>query len=408
MLNRNFFSYILTFLIGVILTTFLLFFSGIFANKNVSEEKSRGDHEDHEGQEHAAEQEENEVHLTQEQIQALDLKIGLAGEGTLNQTLLARGKIILHPDRLVHIIPKVSGVALEAFVNIGDSVEEHERLALLESREMAEIKATYLSALSKHRLAEAAMQREEKLYKEQISSTEEYLRAKNEFEVALIVVQLSAQKLQSFGLSEQEIEELANQKDANLRLYAIHSPLKGTVVMRHITVGEFIENTTPVYEVADLDLVWVEIGIYPKDLYEVKEGQTVNVILPTNNKSYPARLMFVSPIVADETITAKAVAVLDNKERLWRPGVFVKVEVDLGKKIVPMVVPVESIQNSEGKDFIFVVSPHGFEKRFVKVGEQDSENAQILSGLERGESYVINQTFLLKAELGKSSAQHEH
>lgn len=364
------------------------------------EKKHEHSEEEHHG--------ENIVKLTEEQIQQMGLKYRIAGPGSLLLTLSTRGKIILHPDHLAHIIPKVSGVAREVNKNIGDFVKVNDVMAVLESRDMADIKASFLAALSKKRLAESSLEREEKLYQEKVSAGQDYLNAKNVYEESIISVQLAKQKLRAFGLENEEIDQLANQNDPDLRLYQIRSPIDGTVLMRHITKGEFIENTTSIFQVADLRRVWVEIGIYPKDLYKVKEGQMVEVVVPVENKGSQAKLIYVSPVVADETITAKAVAELDNAQGLWRPGVFVKVIIATEKISLPLVIPKEAIQNSDGRDFVFVITPEGFERRFIKLGQTDNENNEVISGLNPGDKYVVNKTFLLKAELGKSSAEHEH
>lgn len=371
------------------------------ADPSPSEKEHRHSDEEHH-------HDENIVKLSEEQVQHMGLKFKTAGPGILNLTLTTRGKIILHPDRLAHIIPKVSGVAKEATKNIGNFVNAGEVMAVLESRDVADLKATYLAALSEQRLAASTLEREEKLYKEKISPGQDYLNARNVHEKAVINVQLSRQKLRAFGLNPEEIEHLAHQNESDLRLYQIRSPIDGTVIMRHITKGEFIENSKTIYEVADLRTVWVEIGIYPKDLYRVKEGQMVEVIIPLENKGSFAKLIYVSPMIADETITAKAVAELDNRQGIWRPGAFVKVNIATEKNSLPLVIPNEAIQNSKGNDFVFVVTPEGFEKRFVKLGQKDHENAEVISGLSPGEQYVVNKTFLLKAELEKSSAEHEH
>lgn len=353
--------------------------------------------------------EETTVKLSEAQIQEMGLTYRAASTGNLSLTVSTRGKIILHPDRLAHIIPKVSGVAREANKNIGNDVHVGEVMAVLESHDMADLKASYLAALSKKRLATSALEREEKLYLERVSSGQDYLNAKNVYEEASINVQLGRQKLRAFGLDDEEINLLADQHDPDLRLYEIRSPIDGTVIMRHIIKGEFVENTTTIYEVADLSTVWVEIGIYPKDLHRVKEGQMIEVAMPRegNATASQARLIYVSPIVGEETITAKAVAELDNPQGIWRPGVFVKVNIATEEASLPIVIPNDAIQNSEGRDFAFVVMPEGFEKRFIKVGLCDSENSEVLSGLNAGEQYVANKTFLLKAELGKSSVEDD-
>lgn len=351
---------------------------------------------------------ENTVKLTEEQIQQMGLKFRTAGPGNLLLTLSTRGKIIIHPDHLAHIIPKSAGVAREVNKNIGDFVRIGDIMAVLESRDMADVKASYLAALSKKRLAASSLEREEKLYQEKVSAGQDYLNAKNVYEESIISVQLARQKLRAFGLENEEIDQLANQNDPDLRLYQIRSPIDGAVIMRHITKGEFVENTTTIYQIADLSRVWVDIGIYPKDLYKVKEGQMVEVVVPVENKGAQAKLIYVSPIVADETITAKAVAELDNPQGIWRPGVFVKVNIATEKISLPLVIPKEAIQNSDGRDFVFVVTPEGFERRFIKLGQTDNENNEVISGLNPGDQYVADKTFLLKAELGKTGAKHEH
>jgi cobalt-zinc-cadmium efflux system membrane fusion protein len=383
-------------------------------NKEVGEQKGHQHAHEHHREGNHEHSRNNELHddhvvkLSENQIRQMGLQTRTVGPGTLFLTISTPAKIILQPNRLAHIIPKISGIARQADKNIGDFVRAGEIMAVLESHDMADIKAGYLAALSKERLAASVLNREEKLYQEKVSPAQDYMNAKNNYEEALINVQLTKQKLRSFGLNNQEISDLGNQNDPDLRLYHIPSPIDGTVIMRHITYGEFIENNKTIYEVADLKKVWVEIGIYPKDLYQVKVGQLIEVEIPGENRSSQARIIYVSPIVAEETITAKAIAELDNSQGTWHPGTFVKANIMTEKMDVPLVITKEAIQSSEGQIFVFVVTPEGFEKRMIKLGLSDQDHVQILSGLKPGDQYVANKSFLLKAELGKSTAEHEH
>lgn len=353
------------------------------------------------------EHEESFIRWTDQQMQQMGLKVQVAGFGTLNQIISTRGKIILQPDRLAHVIPKVSGIAKDVYKNMGASVHVGEVMAILESSEMADAKAAYLAVLAKSRLAYSSFAREERLYKEKISAAQDYLNAQNQYEEALINVQLAEQKLFAFGLTLREIQEFAQQPNPNLRFYEVRAPLDGTVIMRHITQGEFIENNKTIYEVADLHKVWVEIGIYPRDLDRVKEGQMVEIILPVGHQTSEARLIYLSPIVTNETITATAIAELDNVQGLWRPGVFVKVDILVDTLSFPVVIPTEAIQEIGGEKVIFVVTPQGIEKRKVKLGISDREHSEVLEGLQAGERYIATQTFLIKAELGKGEVEHD-
>jgi cobalt-zinc-cadmium efflux system membrane fusion protein len=352
--------------------------------------------------------EENIIPLSQDQIKELDIQTKMAGPGELSVTISTRGKIILHPDKLAHILPKVSGVAKEARKNIGDSVKEGEVLAVLESREMADIKANYLAAKEKEGLALSLLEREKRLHEKKVSAEQDYLNAKSAYAETKINIQLAKQKLHAFGIGHDEIKELSGEDDPDLRLYDIRSPMDGIVIARHINKGEFIENTTTIYEIADLSTIWIEIGIYPKDLVKVKEGQIVDISLPSDGSISQAKIIYLSPIIQDETITAKAVAELKNPSGNWRPGSFVKVNIATKKAFIPLVVPKEAIQEIEGKEFVFVRVPEGFEKRQAQIGVGDNESVEILSGLSSGEEYASSKTFLLKADLGKKEAEHEH
>lgn len=397
MAYKKIIPYLLPLLLAIIFGLYWFYNSNQVIQKTPLEESHVHDHH-----------EDNIVKLTPAQIEKLGIQFKAAGPGALLFTLSTRGKIVLQPDRLAHIIPKVSGVAKEAEINIGTIVKAGDIMAVLESRDMADVKAAYLAALSKQRLAAAALEREERLYREKVSASQDYLNAKNANEEAAINVELAIQKLRAFGLDAKEIDQLTTENQPDLRLYAIRSPIDGTVIMRHITKGESIENTSTIYEVADLSKVWVEIGIYPKDLHKVKVGQMVEVIIPVENISAQAKLIYVSPIVASETITAKAIAELDNPKKIWRPGTFVKVDIATERTHYPVVISKEAVQSSEGKDYVFVITPEGIEKRLVKIGANDAQNVEIISGLEPGEKYAANNTFLLKADLGKEGAEHEH
>jgi cobalt-zinc-cadmium efflux system membrane fusion protein len=365
------------------------------------EKKSHDDIDEH------GHQEENVIFMPPEQIKNLDIQTQIARSGDLAVTISTRGKLILHPDRLVHVLPKISGLAREAFKNIGDSVAEGDLLALLESREMADTKAGYLAAKEKLDLSTSLLEREKRLYEKKVSAEQDYLNAKSVYEEARINVQLALQRLRAFGVTEKEIEALTDEKNPDLRLYEIRSPMKGIVIARHITKGEFIENTTTIYEIADLDTIWIEIGIYPKDLIKVQKGQLVDIFLP-DGKVAAAKIIYLSPIIQDETITAKAVAELKNTSQNWRPGSFVKVNIATESVTAPIVIPKDAYQEIDGKDFIFVRIPEGFEKRQVQLGVNNDTSVEVLSGLDQGEEYASSKTFLLKADLSKKEAEHEH
>jgi len=362
----------------------------------------------HEDEEHDHDHDDSMLVLSDKQIALLDIETLKAGPGKLNLSFATRGKIILHPDHLAHILPKISGVALIAKKNIGDQVTQGELIAVLESHEIAEMKANYLAMLEREKLTFSLYERESLLYGKGITAQEEYLDAKSKYEEAKINTRLAKQKLQAFGLVNQDIVNLETQEDQDLRLFQIYSPMDGTILARHITKGEYIEETSTIYEIADLRSVWVEIGIYPRDISKVSRGQLIEIVEQGVKQKTHAEIIYLSPVIREETITAKAIAELPNPDNKWKPGTFVKVNVATEQQPVAILVPCEAIQCMGEEDFIFIRNDAGFEKRVIQKGRTDNENIEIISGLMADEIYASSQTFILKAEQNKFSAEHEH
>lgn len=326
-----------------------------------------------------------------------------SGPGKLEVNLALRGKVTLHPDLIAHILPKVSGVVKEARKNRGDSVTAGEVIAVLESREMAETKANFLAALEKAKLAQSIYQREEHLFQMQVTSEQDYLNAKANWQDASIHFQLARQKLLAFGLKEEEISS----KNDDLRLYEVRSPIKGTIIDRDITFGEYVAESTPIYTVADLDTVWVEVGVYSQDFQKVKEGQVVKIALPDDSLSAQGKIVYVSQIIDSDTITANAVVEIENKERNWKPGAFVVAKINVETIIAPVTVTKKAVQVIDGESIIFVRTEAGFEKTVVRLGRSDEDHVEIIAGLNSGDKYAASGAFILKADLGKDSVEHE-
>ena len=403
-------SYILSFITAIAVGSGVWFFYSS-TEKAAHDEHEHHDHEHHHGHEHGDHDEHDHdtmLVLSDHQIKQLDIETLKAGPGKLNLSFATRGKIILHPDHLAHILPKISGVALVATKNIGDTVRQGELIAVLESHEIAEMKANYLAMLEREKLAFSLYEREELLNKKGISAQEEFLNAKSAYQEAKINTRLAKQKLHAFGLNTQDIAALENNNDQDLRLYQIYSPMDGIILARHITKGEYIEETNTIYEIADLSSVWVEIGIYPKDISKVSVGQLIEITGQAEKQKTKAEIIYLSPIIRDETITAKAIAELPNLDNKWKAGTFVKVNVATEQQDVAIIVPCDAVQCMEGEDFLFVKNETGFEKRIIQKGRTDNENIEIISGLTPGEIYASSKTFILKAEQNKFSAEHEH
>jgi membrane fusion protein, heavy metal efflux system len=107
-------------------------------------------------------------------------------------------------------------------------------------------------------------------------------------------------------------------------------------------------------------------------------------------------------------LSARVIVALPNPDLAWRPGTFVSAEVQIAEDVVTARVPKQALQTVEGKRVVFVRTEEGFEKREVETGKSDDEAVEITAGLKAGEEIAVANTFLLKAELGRNEAEHDH
>lgn len=362
-------------------------------------------HKDEHG--HGDEHTEGGIRLTPQQISSAGIKVVPAGSGTIAKEINVPGKIVTAADRMAEVVPKIGGTVTEVLKNLGDRVVAGDVLARIESREMAESVAEYLAAKRSEELARGTFNREKTLWEKKITAEQEYLNARNAHQEAKIRYDLSRQKLQALGHSDDSIRTLEGTGNVDkLRFLELKSPVAGRVIQRNLTLGSYIEAAHKAFEIADLSVVWVDIGIPPADLASVQEGQAVAV--SNEGQHQQGKLIFVNPAIDAELRAAKAIVELDNSEGRWTPGSFVNAAIATSATEAEILLPKEAIQTVGGNEVVFVRNEQGFEPRPIKKGREDSQHVEILSGVEFSEPVAITNTFAIKAELGKSEAEHEH
>jgi cobalt-zinc-cadmium efflux system membrane fusion protein len=194
----------------------------------------------------------------------------------------------------------------------------------------------------------------------------------------------------------------------SLSSYGLSTLTNGTVIDKHITRGEAVTRQTQAFVIADLRDVWVELSVYQRDLASVKVGQSVLVSLGHEQADTRGTISYVSPVVDEDTRTARARVVLDNSAGKWRPGMFVTGRVDIASVEVPVTVPNTAFQMVDEHSVVFVQRDGAFEPRQLELGRRSTTHAEVLSGILSGEIYVASGGFILKAELGRSQLKQGH
>lgn len=365
----------------------------------------------HEGHDHAA-----LVTLTPEQIKAFGVKTAPVAGGKLEVYLTIPGEVAVNADRVGHVLPKLDGVLQAVKGNIGDSVRKGQLLAVVESRELAQAKAEYLAARERESALRATADRERALFEKGVSPEQDFINADNAAKEAGILLRAAEQSLHALGVSEAELEALVAAPHGSLTRYEIYAPLGGRILEKHAAIGEVVSSESELFLIADLSTVWVHLNASQQDLPRLREGQGVRIrlaaatgeALPTETAEAQGRIQSISALVAEDTRTAQLRIELPNPKGLWRPGMFVTGLVAVDNAPVEARVPLTALIKYEGRQCVFVQDDHGFEPRPVETGRQSATQAEVLSGLEAGETVVVEGAFTVKAELGKREAGHGH
>ena len=350
---------------------------------------------------------EGRVELSEDAIRSSGIEVATAGPARIKTVLELPGEIGINRDLVAHVVPRLSGVVREVTKNLGDRVRKGELLAVIDSRELADSKSSYLSAIKRVDLARATFNRTEGLWKMKVTAEKEYLASRQAMAEAEIELQAAARKLISLGIPESGLAAIA-ESPGDLTRYEIRAPRDGMVLEKHISVGEALGEDTDIFMIADLSTVWVEITVYAKDLGTVRPGQRVVIRSKELGISETGAISYIGPLVGEQTRAAKARVSIPNPAGQWRPGLFVEVEVVQEDVPVKIAVPVDAIQTMGSMQVIFVQYGNLFEARPVDTGRTDGERVEVLSGLVPGERYVSKNSFVLKADIGKAGAAHEH
>ena len=151
------------------------------------------------------------------------------------------------------------------------------------------------------------------------------------------------------------------------------------------------------------------MSIYRREAAKIKQDQPVFIKSESNKKNQVlAKIDYVSPIGVEDSQTLLARVFLPNPSNEWLPGMYVDALITIEKKSVAMAVTSNALQKIENKSVVFVQEGKEFVATPVKIGMQDSTMVEILEGLKPGQTYAAENSFILKADIGKGAAEHEH
>lgn len=198
--------------------------------------------------------------------------------------------------------------------------------------------------------------------------------------------------------------------ESNLSLsnYSITSPLTGVVVTRDASVGAVAGEGMVLYEVADLTRLWVDLHIFGADAQHIQPGGRVQVTRMSDGATLDTVIDRILPGTATASQSTVARATIANADGQWRPGSAVKARITVDQQPAALVVPLAALQKFRDWDVVFIRVGDTYEIRPVTLGKRDAAQVEILEGLKAGDQVVVEQSYLVKADIEKSGASHDH
>lgn len=216
----------------------------------------------------------------------------------------------------------------------------------------------------------------------------------------------------SIGDSVNQGDRLATvESNDSLQRYAVTAPIAGVVIERHANPGEHA-GEQPLFVIADYGHLWAELSLFPRDLPRVKVGQKVVLKTVDGDLEGGGEIVRIAPAEGASHGSLSGVytarVALDNVGRKWIPGLFVQGRVEIGSSPVALAVRRSGLQGFRDSTVVFAQVGDTYEVRMLELGRQDETWVEVLSGLVPGERYVIANSYLIKADIEKSGASHEH
>lgn len=191
----------------------------------------------------------------------------------------------------------------------------------------------------------------------------------------------------------------------SMRTYPVVAPFDGVVLARNTNVGDVAGDNTLV-ELANLSEVWVELRAIGADAEKLAIGQEVEINSATGDSKTGGKIQTLLPLASGQSVVARTS--IDNAQGRWRPGMTVSAEVVVSAREVPLAVKESGLQRFRDFTVVFAQVGETYEVRMLELGERDGEYAEVLGGLKPGTRYVAEQSFLIKADVEKSGASHDH
>ncbi len=350
-----------------------------------------------------------EAMLSQQQYDALDMKIDTLSTRLMTGFVEANGKLEVPPQSEASVTPVIGGNVVNIRVIEGDEVKKGSILASIEHPDIIKMQTDYMNAVNQLNFQEKEFQRQQKLYKGGVGSGEAFQRAEAEFE---------GSRGQVTGL-EAQLRQLhvnpATVKNENIqRQIPILSPIEGAVQAVNVKTGQFVQAQTNMFEIINTDDVHVDLLVFENDVAKLKEGQKVYFTVESlPGTELTAKIISISKNFEQEPKALHVHAEIEDRPENLIPGMYVRgrIAVEDNRSIA---LPESAIAREGDKFYAFTAEEEGEAWSFKPVqvipGTEENEwiTINFLKDLPKEARFAYNNAYYLMAEMNKGEGGGHH
>ena len=344
-----------------------------------------------------------EIALTAKQITEQGIQLALVEVGAVTKSASYPAKVTVNTDRQAHVSPAFSGYVEKVNVELGQRVVKGQALATLMVPDLVDQQANLQMVQANLELARQDYERERQLWSQGISAKQDYQRAYNTYKQAQIQVQASKSRLLAFGAAS----------GSNGR-YVLTAPISGIISKKDLVVGENVQLANQLFIIDQLDQLWLEFIAPSADLSAIGLNQQIEFKSLQTGNLFTAQIQSLNTEADLQTGRLQVRAKILSSATELRPNLMVNVQLQQAGSSQALRILKSAIQKVEGKDVVFVAYEHDqnieFKAQPVVLGQisGNAEWVEVQSGLTQGQQYAAQGSFLLKSELEKGEASHEH
>lgn len=326
-------------------------------------------------------------------------------ETVLNDTLRASGRVSVNENHLAKIGPSISGRVIEVRANVGQIVTRGQVLAVMHSTQLSEVQASFLKAKSQVELKRLFVERSRALYQEGIISLlnlreRESVLAEKEIEMNALADQLAV-----MGMHADDVQKLSRQKSVNSNT-PITATINGSVIARHISVGQIVEISDELFIVSDLSDVWVVAEVPEKSATALELNAPADIEIPAlAHQRLKGTLSFIASTVDPDSRTIKIRIVLQNPGFHLKPEMLASIFIQQ-PSLPALTVAASAVIRDQNQDYVFVeLGPHRYALRSVTLDDDIDGRRHVTAGLIAGDRVVAQGSFQLNSVRIQSQGQ---